>query len=308
MSIVFKSPFANSWSLFRLVAVPMNVFMLLAMLSYDLSDPTDISHMIAYSVRWSVPFIYLVVAASALPVLFPGEFSRWCLRNRKYIGLLFAVAMAWQGLFIFMTSSLHTEYYYDEVYLLRNEIEGSSGYLLLAAMVVTSFQVGRQFLSNMQWKVLHRSGMYFLWAYPFAVYWWNVFYYDGPDLIDHLFYIAGFAAFALRIAAWGKRRTQVFEKQGVRMSTTAEKALGIGIITAALVASATGKLWLEPVYYTLMAPGFSESLALWLPFWPFEPFLPLLVAGLGTWIYTGTLRNPNRVVLVSPGDAASTRQ
>ncbi|MEM8684902.1 MAG: hypothetical protein AAGF72_15835 [Pseudomonadota bacterium] len=293
MSRVFKARYLNGWPLFWLVVVPMNAFMVIAMWGYDLSSPGDISHMIAYSVRWSVPFIYLVVAASALPVLFPGEFSRWCLRNRKYIGLMFAMAMAWQGLFIFMTSSLHTDYYYDEVYLLRNELEGSSGYLFLAAMVITSFRFGRRWLSNTQWKVLHRSGMYFLWAYPMAVYFWNVYYYDNPDVIDYLFYWAGFLAFAARIAAWGKRRAQTFDRSGIAMSGLAEKGIGVAFVATGLIASATGAFWLEPAYYALTPTAFLESLVLWVPFWPFEPFLPLVALGLGTWIWTGTLRNPS---------------
>ena len=289
----FKSRPMNGWPLFWLITIPMHAFMVLAMLGYNLSDPADISHMISYSVRWSVPFIYLVVAASALPVLFPGEASRWCLRNRRYIGLVFAAAMAWQGLFIFMTSSLHTAYYYDEVYLLRNELEGSSGYLFLGAMIVTSFSFGRRYLSNAQWKVLHRSGVYFLWAYPFAVYWWNVFYYEDPRVIDYLFYWAGFLAFAARIAAWGKRRTQQFEKHGTAMATAWERSVGMMMVGFGLAASATGGYWLAAADRILMGTPFLEGLELWLPFWPFEPFLPLVILGLGTWVTTGTLRDPS---------------
>lgn len=292
MSTVLKSRYLNGWPLFWLITVPMHLFMVAAMLGYDLSDPADISHMISYSVRWSVPFVYLVVAASALPVLFPSELSRWCLRNRRYLGLVFASAMAWQGLFIFMTSSLHSEYYYDEVYLLRNELEGSSGYLFLGAMILTSFQFGRQHLSRAQWKVLHRSGVYFLWAYPFAVYWWNVFYYDNPEFIDHAFYWAGFLAFAARIAAWGKRRALTFEQHGTTMASTLERSAGMMMIGFGLAASATGGSWLETADSVLMSTPFLESLELWLPFWPFEPFLPLLMIGLGTWVLTGTLRDP----------------
>ena len=38
-------------------------------------------------------------------------------------------------------------------------------------MVVTSFALGRKYLSAKQWKVIHKSAIYFLWAYPFSVYW-----------------------------------------------------------------------------------------------------------------------------------------
>ena len=76
----------------------MSLFTVYEMLRVDVSTGEGVSEMIGYSVRLAVPFIYLVVAASALPVVFPGAGSTWLLRNRKYIGLCFAVAMAWQGL------------------------------------------------------------------------------------------------------------------------------------------------------------------------------------------------------------------
>jgi hypothetical protein len=244
--------------------------------------------MIQYSVRWAVPFIYFVVAASAMPVLFPGTFSRWWLRNRRYIGLVFAVAMAWQGAFIFIISNLHTGYYYEDVYALRDELEGSSGYLFLAAMVVTSFRAGRQFLSAAQWKLLHRSGVYFLWAYPFSVYWWNLYYYKSTAVIDYVFYWAGFLVFAARIAAWGKRRWphQLHESSATSMLWTS-RAIGASLIGAGLVASATGLLWQDTVSTALTKAPWSAQLELWLPFWPFEPFLPLVALGIGTWLFTG---------------------
>jgi hypothetical protein len=290
---VFHARAINGWPLFWLLALPMSAFMVLAMSGFGLTSPGDVSSMIGYSVRWAVPFIYIVLAASAMPVLFPGEFSRWWLRNRRYIGLVFAVAMGWQGAFIFIMSTLYSSYYYDEVYYLRDELEGSSGYIFLAAMVITSFRFGRRFLSNAQWKVLHRCGVYFLWAYPFSVYWWNLYYYGNPDPIDYLFYWAGFLAFAARIAAWGKRRVARLRDAPVAAEVPAtHKAPGAMLILAGLVAAATGSYWRETVSGVLLTPQWSATLELWLPFWPFEPFLPLFIMGLGTWLLSGALLSP----------------
>ena len=282
----FKNRAINGWPLFWLFALPMTAFMVIAMAGQDLSSADGVSHMIQYSVRWAVPFIYMVVAASAMPVLFPGEFTRWWLRNRRYIGLLFAVAMVWQGTFIFMLSSLHTDHYYDQVYLLRDELEGSSGYLFLAAMVVTSFHFGRRWFSSAQWKVLHRSGVYFLWAYPFSVYWWNLPYYGNPQPIDYIFYWTGFLAFASRIAAWGKKRQVQHQKTGGSPTPLLARLTGVLVIGCGLIASATGAMWREPIKDILLSPPVSASLELWLPFWPFELFLPLVAIGLGTWLLT----------------------
>ena len=134
----------NGWNLFWLVSLPMSLVMVIEMASVDLSTGPGVSHLISYSVRFAVPFIYLVTAASALPVLFPGTFSTWLLRNRKYIGMCFAMAMAWQGLFIFMMSNVHRDYYFEEIYFLRDELEGSTGYIFLTAMVLIYAAVARK--------------------------------------------------------------------------------------------------------------------------------------------------------------------
>ncbi len=277
----------NGWNLFWLVSLPMSVVMIIAMAGVDMSSGEGVSEMIGFSVRWAVPFIFLVVAASSLRVLFPSPVSNWLLRNRKYIGLCFAVAMAWQGLFIFIMSNVFRGYYFEEVYLFRDELEGTIGYIFLPAMVLTSFRFGRKYLTPEQWRLLHISGVYFLWAYPFSVYWWNLYYYGNPDPIDYLFYWSGFLAFALRIAAWGKKRLQRIRTN----ATTSRSPLplrvsGGAFVIAGLLASATGSYWQGAVSDLLTGPEWSATLELWLPFWPFEPFLPLAIIGLGTLLMT----------------------
>jgi len=272
----------NEWNLFGLISVPMSIVMVVAMTGADMSTGAGVSSMIGFSVRFAVPFIYLVVAAPALQTLFPGPIPMWLLRNRKYIGMCFAVAMAWQGFFIFVMSNFYRDYYFDNVYLFRDELEGSTGYIFLAAMVVTSFQFGRKYLSLQQWKLLHRSAIYFLWAYPFSVYWWNLSYYGDPRPLDHIFYWAGFLAFALRIASWGKKRSQAAQKDLPESSTPLTlKVVGGATIAFGLLVAATGLHWQEPVTAFLLSPDWSANLELWLPYWPFQPFLSLFIIGFG---------------------------
>ena len=273
------SVWINGWRLFALIAGVITAFMLLRLGSTDFSSPQDLSAMIQYSVRWAVPFVFLVIATSALFKLFPSRLTRWLLWNRRYLGLCFAVAMAWQGAFIFIVSFSHSAHYYGEIYLLRDELEGSSGYLFLAAMTLTSFGLFRRRLSSEQWRFLHLSGVIFLWAYPFSVYWWNVFYYQTQHWFDWLFYMLGYAAFALRILAWGKERRGV-PGAGIR------QLIGGGVVLLSVVLAVSGHLWQPALSTALLAPPWSAELELWLPFWPFEPFLPLLVMAVGVWTAT----------------------
>jgi len=277
----------NKWRLFWLISIPMLIAIVVTMMGTDMSTASGVSSMIGFSVRLAVPFIYLVVAASSMQILFPGSFSKWWLRNRKYIGMCFAVAMSWQGLFIFIMSYFFREYYFENVYLFRDELEGSIGYIFLPAMVVTSFHFGRKHLNSKQWKLLHKSGIYFLWAYPFSTYWWSLSYYQNPVPLDYVYYWFGFLAFAVRIAAWGKQRRQVMDRNAAESSTPlALKALGSAIIVFGLVWSAYGLNWQDRVTGFLTTPEWSADLVLWLPFWPFEPFLSLFIIGLGMMLAT----------------------
>ena len=277
----------NKWRLFWLISIPMFITIVVTMMGADMSTASGVSSMIGFSVRLAVPFIFLVVAASSVQILLPGSFSKWWLRNRKYIGMCFAVAMSWQGLFIFIMSYFFRDYYFENVYLFRDELEGSIGYIFLPAMVVTSFHFGRKHLSAKQWKLLHKSGIYFLWAYPFSTYWWSLSYYQNPVPLDYVYYWCGFLAFAVRIAAWGKQRRQVMDRNAAESSTPlALKALGSAIIVLGLVWSAYGLYWQERVTGFLTTPEWSADLVLWLPFWPFEPFLSLFIIGLGTMLAT----------------------
>ena len=288
VNTLLKNKAINGWRLFWLVAIPMSIVIVVEMLGTDLSTGPGVSHMISFSVRFAVPFIFMVVPASSVQILFPGPFPMWWLRNRKYIGMCFAVAMAWQGLFIFIMSNFFRDYYYEDIYLLRDEIEGSIGYIFIPLMVLTSFQFGRKYLTSQQWKLLHKSGIYFLWAYPFSVYWWNTSHYYGtPDPIDYVFYLCGFVAFALRIAAWGKKRRQAMQRISPESDTQlVYKALGGTTIALGLFVAATGMYWQNAVSAFLTAPKWSADLELWFPYWPFEPYLSLFIIGFGTLLLT----------------------
>ncbi len=276
---LLRHPVLNSWVLFWWVSILISALTVFEMLGTDMTAGAGVSAMIGYSVRLAVPFIFLVVAISALQTLFPNAVTQWLLRNRKYFGLVFAVAMAWQGFFIFLMSNFHSDYYYDEVFFFRDELEGSSGYLFLTAMVVTSFSFGRRWLSARQWKFLHRSGMYFLWAYPFSTYWWTLSYYGNPLTHDYVYYWAGFTAFALRVIAWGKRRAP--ENIALARQIVGGALVGVGLYWAA------GSLYFQDAVTTfLTTPAWSANLELWLPFWPLEPFLSLIAMAMGMMILT----------------------
>lgn len=298
LSEALKLRALNKWGLFWLVTAPMSLAMVIAMSVNDLATGPGVSSMIQLSVRCAVPWLYIAFAASSLQVLFPGHVSRWLLRNRKYFGMCFAAAMAWQGFFILWMVTVHTDYYVNEVYVLRDAIEGVGGYAFLLAMTVTSFPKGRRMLTPRQWRILHLSGIYFLWAYAFSVYWWSLFYYSNPVVLDYIYYWAGLAAWVLRAAAWDRKRAKAAarESRQITVHPLARFAAG-ALVGAGLVAAAMGSAWQGTAEQYLYGYAITEAPELYLPYWPFEPFLSLAVIMLGVYV----LRSGGRAV---PGQAA----
>ncbi len=283
---MLKSRALNGWGLFWLITAPISLAMLMAMAVSDLTSGEGVSAMIQLSVRCAVPWLYLAFAASSIQTLFPRSFSRWLLRNRKFLGLCFAAAMAWQGLFILWLVLGHTDYYVKEVYVLRDLIEGLGGYLFLLAMTATSFPKGRKLLKPKAWRRLHLGGIYFLWAYAFSVYWWALNYYGNPVPLDHALYWTGLGAWALRMAAWSRKRRQAAWKAspGIGAQPLA-KTVGAVLIAAGLVAAGAGSAWQGMAETVLYGHSITQIPELYLPYWPFEPFLPLAAIALGAFLF-----------------------
>ncbi len=276
---------ANGWPLFCLIAIPTSLIMLVGMLRVETWGGPAVSSLIQLSVRFAVPWLFLAFAASSIQVLFPGPLSLWLARNRKYLGMAFAAGMAWQALFILWLVLVYTDYYVDEVYVLRDAIEGVIGYAFLTAMAVTSFMPVRRHMTPGQWKLLHKSGMYFLWAYAFSTYWWSLYYYPNPAPLDSLFYWAGLTAWALRVAAWSKKRgKQARKTRPYGRDRPAVAALGYAMIGGAVTAAALGSVWQPASENLLYGYSLTTWAELYLPYWPFEPFLPLLIIVLGGYL------------------------
>ena len=73
------------------------------------------------------------------------------------------------------------------------------------------------------------------------------------------------------------------------------RVLGSAIIIFGLVWSAASLYWQERITDFLTASAWSADLVLWVPFWPYEPYLSLFIIGLGTMLIT-TVRSAEKSV------------
>jgi sulfoxide reductase heme-binding subunit YedZ len=115
--------------------------------------------MIRSTARTSVLLFTAAFTASSAAQLWPRPFTRWLLRNRRYLGLSFAVSHAAHLLFIIDAAVLARFLEVNRVAL----IGGGLGYVFIAAMAATSFDGAVTWLGRRRWQRLHTVGAYYIW-------------------------------------------------------------------------------------------------------------------------------------------------
>jgi methionine sulfoxide reductase heme-binding subunit len=104
--------------------------------------------------------------ASSVRKFWSNQISTWLQKNRRYLGLSFAVSHTFHALAIIGLAIVtpHTAVTTDH--------GGNLGYLFIFAMTATSFDRTAKLLSPNAWKILHTVGMYYLWlalTYAFSM-------------------------------------------------------------------------------------------------------------------------------------------
>lgn len=110
-------------------------------------------------------------SASALHRLRPSDATRWMLRERRSLGLGYAIAQFTHLAMIFASIARSAEPLHVDVSM----VVGGSGFLILLAMTLTSNDAARRALGAQRWMLLHRIGINFLWTIYGLTYLGNVF-------------------------------------------------------------------------------------------------------------------------------------
>ena len=106
----------NGWPLFFLIAAVTFAAMVTAYLLIGVDTPEPAVNIIRLSVQLASPWVFLAFVARPMTQLFPGNLSKWLLRNRRYFGLSFAAGFGWQAVFIGVLLALHNAYYWKEMH------------------------------------------------------------------------------------------------------------------------------------------------------------------------------------------------
>ncbi len=143
------------------------------------------------SVDFAFIFFFFAFTASSLARLAPGPGPRFLMRNRRYIGLSFALVHGVHGVLVLSNLALTDETRPPLIFA-----AGAIAYALLIAMTVTSNNASVRRLGAKRWKLLHKVGSYYIWT---------IFASKAPEILKlapvSWIPILSFVALGLRIAA-----------------------------------------------------------------------------------------------------------
>jgi DMSO/TMAO reductase YedYZ heme-binding membrane subunit len=123
---------------------------------------------IRYTARTSLTLFTAAFVASSLRRLKPAPFTRWLLTNRRYLGVSFAVSHA-MHLAAILTLARVSSAFVAEVDR-TTVIFGGLGFVFAGLLAATSFDRTAAWLGPRRWRVLHKTGVYYLWLIFFITY------------------------------------------------------------------------------------------------------------------------------------------
>ena len=123
--------------------------------------------MIRATARTSLVLFALAFSAAALVQLVPSEATRWQRRNRRYLGVSFAVSHAIHLAALIALARTDNALFWALTTPATIVLAGTA-YLFIAAMTATSFDRTAAWLGARRWRLLHLVGGWYIWM-SFAV-------------------------------------------------------------------------------------------------------------------------------------------
>ena len=150
----------QKWRLLGLISA---VLVLIALAILGLDPSVDgVRRVIRATARTSLLLFCLAFIASTAWKRFPNAWTRWQRQNRRYLGLGFAVSHGIHAAAIIAFAVLDPERFHTASGI-GNIISGGIAYLFIVLMSLTSFDRTAAWVGPRAWKVLHTSGIYYVW-------------------------------------------------------------------------------------------------------------------------------------------------
>jgi sulfoxide reductase heme-binding subunit YedZ len=133
------------------------------LVAVEVAVSADLRALIRATARTSCMWFVLAFVARPLVVLGVDWPGKWLLRNRRYLGLAMAISHAAHLVAIVAVANLEGSVFWDKVSA-STLVGGGFGYVMLAAMVATSWDGAQTWLGRRRWRALHLVGMWTFWV------------------------------------------------------------------------------------------------------------------------------------------------
>ncbi|MFZ5779343.1 MAG: hypothetical protein ACOY4R_03915 [Pseudomonadota bacterium] len=156
----------NGWRLTGILSLLIGV-MTLALMAGHGWDVEGMRMAIRATARTSLVLFALAFTAGAVVELLPSGATRWQRRNRRYLGVSFAVSHFIHLGAILALAALDREVFWKLTNVMTIVLAGAA-YPFIAAMAATSFDRTAAWLAPRKWRLLHLVGGWYIWI-SFAV-------------------------------------------------------------------------------------------------------------------------------------------
>jgi hypothetical protein len=156
----------NGWRLVGTLSLLLAAMTLYLVASHG-GDVEGVRLAIRATARTSLVLFALAFTASAMVELMPSEATRWQRRNRRYLGVSFAVShFIHLGAILALAAVDRTLFW--QLTNVTTIVLAGIGYLFIAAMTATSFDRSAAWLGPRRWRLLHLIGGWYIWV-SFAI-------------------------------------------------------------------------------------------------------------------------------------------
>ncbi len=205
-----RSPLFEGWPLLGVLSAGLFA-MTIAVLATAGIEEEGVRMLIRATARSSVVLFCLAYSTAALVRFWPSDATRWLIRNRRYVGLGFAVSHAIHYAAVYAVSRIDPQQFFVEE---GRELTGFVTVMtvvFLAALVALSFDTTQRWAGPKGWRSAHWLLCAAFWVFFLSA-------YGGRVAEGELFYAPFLAlliaTMGLRVAAfgsrlWARRRTAV---------------------------------------------------------------------------------------------------
>ncbi len=154
--MIVKKLSYQSWNLVAWVALGISIMLAIIVIIHGINEPS-MRLAIRATARTSCILFIAAFVAAPLQQIWRNSFTQWLRRNRRYLGVSFAVSHGFHAIAIFGLAIVTSGDSY------QSDPGGMLGYLFIVAMTLTSFNRTAAWLGQRPWQILHTVGMYYLW-------------------------------------------------------------------------------------------------------------------------------------------------